>query len=176
MTKSIMDKVNKWYSKNKNRLEITILFFFVAYLGQRTLDWLFDLSIANGFQRIYELITYEVTVPVSFIFLGLLFTALVIKIWKIVKIKRSKLKIIKAQYGYGNKWVDITSELNDKVSDNNLIALISNDIAGDPVPGTLKVASVHYEIGKKKVNINVNENEILKLPKTALATSEVVSP
>lgn len=57
----------------------------------------------------------------------------------------SILEIIKAEYWTPKARFDITEELKRKIADNKLEIIASNDIKGDPDPGTVKKLSIEYK-------------------------------
>jgi hypothetical protein len=165
-----MNKLDKWYQKNKGKAEYAVLFFILGYLGSKSLDWIFsNLFTSDNAQTLKK--DLNTKIPISFLVIGVLLTTIVVRVLAAIKLRRSELKIINAKYGADGGWVDITAELNELVSDNKLMALISNDIAGDPLMGTRKAATIHYLWNRKKGNINVNEGEVLKLPEPVVVTS-----
>jgi hypothetical protein len=74
------------------------------------------------------------------------------------------LEILSAKYGTKNKFIDITSSLNDKINNDRLLIKVSNAIAGDPdpnVPKTLRVTFLHQG---KSYKVEVKENSFLDIP------------
>ena len=59
------------------------------------------------------------------------------------------IQIVKAIYGTSKKAVDVTNELINKIENEELHIIASNDIAGDPDPGILKVLKITYRIKGK---------------------------
>lgn len=82
------------------------------------------------------------------------------------KILEKLLKIVSAKYGTREKNIDISLELSKKISNDSLEVKITNDIAGgiDPAPGIRKTAFIEYYFNGEKKNVEILENEILKLP------------
>jgi len=56
------------------------------------------------------------------------------------------LEIIKAIYGTVNKFIDVTTKLNEQVKNNKLSIKASNNIAGDPDVGVPKRLTINYKI------------------------------
>jgi len=76
----------------------------------------------------------------------------------------SPLEIIKATYGSSNKFIDVTSKLNDEIKDNRLLIEASNKIAGDPCVGLVKKLIIRYKIDNNIYEAEYKENEMVKLP------------
>jgi hypothetical protein len=74
------------------------------------------------------------------------------------------LIINNATYGANNKVFDVTDKLNTLIRNNSLTIRASNDIAGDPIHGTVKQLVVNYSFGKTSKEIVIKENKILKIP------------
>lgn len=77
---------------------------------------------------------------------------------------RTSLRILTAEYGAEGKFIDITNYLNKKIENNHLKIKITNEIAGDPIPGKFKKAKIRYSFGNEIQDIIINENEDLELP------------
>jgi len=77
-----------------------------------------------------------------------------------------KLEIIKAIYGTPpDKIMDITSTLNNKISDNKLAFTLLNDIVGgDPDKGVNKTLDIEYRIGSEIIRKKYKEYENINLP------------
>jgi len=77
----------------------------------------------------------------------------------------TSLKIIDAQYGANEIYVDITSQLLSKINNNRLNIKITNDLVSkDPTPGIAKEAKVKYSFNGEEKVIIVKEKDILNLP------------
>ena len=50
-------------------------------------------------------------------------------------VKPKELKIISAQYGAKDQWLDVTEQLRKKIHENQLSLYASNNITGDPLYG-----------------------------------------
>lgn len=72
------------------------------------------------------------------------------------------MRIINATYG--NK--SITDLISSKISGDKLLIKVSNDICGDPQPGTLKYLNIEYEHNGEILHISCKENTICVLPKS----------
>jgi hypothetical protein len=73
------------------------------------------------------------------------------------------LKIIKATYGSGETFLDITDQLNKLVNKGKLKIVLNNDIAGDPTPGSVKVGKIKYELNGKIFEKDYTENDTVEL-------------
>src|SRR5215204_4553081 len=56
------------------------------------------------------------------------------------------MRILKATYGYGDCAADMTERVQSLVKNGHLFQRVSNDIFGDPCPGTFKELRVAYEL------------------------------
>lgn len=79
-----------------------------------------------------------------------------------------KVEIIKAEYGAGKKFNDVTETLRRCVRDFPLIVLPSSSynssFGGDPVPSTVKQLKVRYRIDGKPGETSFPENATIMLP------------
>lgn len=75
----------------------------------------------------------------------------------------SSLKIVKAIYGTLEKSIDLTKKLTEKIIDGRLEVKVSNEIAGDPTPGTKKTLILGYIKNGKTSNLTLNEGDELKI-------------
>nr|MBC8874476.1 PBS lyase [Planctomycetota bacterium] len=79
-----------------------------------------------------------------------------------------KVEIIKAEYGAGTTWKDVTAILGRHVRDFPLIALPSSSynssLGGDPVPGIVKQLKVQYKMNGKAGEAAFPENATIMLP------------
>lgn len=73
------------------------------------------------------------------------------------------LTIIKAQYGAGEKVVDVTKQVAGAVRNNTLAVEASNDLAGDPANGVVKELRVTYKLGDEQKTVVIPEKETLQL-------------
>jgi len=79
-----------------------------------------------------------------------------------------KVEIIKAEYGAGTTFRDVTEILRRSVRDLPLIVLPSpsynTSFGGDPVPGTVKQLKVQYRLNGKPGEATFPENATIMLP------------
>ncbi|MCX5781532.1 MAG: P-loop NTPase fold protein, partial [Elusimicrobia bacterium] len=79
------------------------------------------------------------------------------------KAEESILEIEEAIYGK-NKSFNITKELNQRIVNGKLSAVISNDIAGDPEPNVTKTLNIKYKINGKTKSKEYPEGANVELP------------
>jgi hypothetical protein len=72
------------------------------------------------------------------------------------------MKIINATYG--DK--DILNVISSKINGDKLLLKVSNDIIGDPQPGTLKYLEIEYEHNGEILKESYKEGTICSIPKT----------
>ncbi len=79
-----------------------------------------------------------------------------------------KLEILKAEYGAGNQFKDVTAILQQHTRDLSLIVLPSGSynavFGGDPAPGVPKQLKVQYRINGKPGEATFAENAAIFLP------------
>jgi hypothetical protein len=74
------------------------------------------------------------------------------------------LHIISAKYGAGNTWRDVSKQLTEKIRDNSLSIVASNDIAGDPFFGVVKSLRVDYVLDGERRTAQAQEGQWLHIP------------
>lgn len=83
-------------------------------------------------------------------------------------LKPVKVEILKAEYGAGNTFKDVTDVLRRQVSGLPLVPLpaasYNESLGGDPVPGKVKQLKVHYRIDGKTGEAVFAENSPIVLP------------
>ncbi|MDH3718527.1 MAG: HEAT repeat domain-containing protein, partial [Planctomycetota bacterium] len=91
--------------------------------------------------------------------------------WKLLEqigIRPLKIEIVKAAYGAGDKWKDVTGLLQDRAGLLPVIALSSTSyneaFGGDPAPGIPKMLKIQYRIDGKPGEVVLRENDPLRLP------------
>jgi len=57
------------------------------------------------------------------------------------------ISVIQARYGYGDKSVDVTNQVRDRVQAGQSSIRAGNDLAGDPAFGKVKTLTIQYSIG-----------------------------
>jgi len=81
------------------------------------------------------------------------------------KEKNVKIEIKKAQYGAGDKWVDVTKQVAAKAKACRYIELGQyNALAGDPINGTVKTLKIEYLLNGKPGKAVFAENSPVLLP------------
>ena len=74
------------------------------------------------------------------------------------------LDIITATYGTNKEFYDVAEQIRSKISFNKLSILASNEIAGDPHHGQVKLLKVRYKFAGETKEKEVREGETLELP------------
>lgn len=76
----------------------------------------------------------------------------------------SKLQILRAVYGTDNAQVDVTDELQDRIHGDQLKAIASNNIKGDPEFGKTKQLTLEYSYGGVTFTNQFTEGALVLLP------------
>jgi len=76
----------------------------------------------------------------------------------------SQLEILQAIYWTQNSQVDVTDELRDRIHDDSLKAIASNNLKGDPEEGQVKNLTVVYRYGGVTVTNQFREGALVVLP------------
>jgi hypothetical protein len=78
--------------------------------------------------------------------------------------KSAKLEIIKASYGKGEVWMDVTDQLRAVAQPGFVQAKLGISLAGtDPVPNVVKETKVEYRLNGKPGSITLAEDSTLSL-------------
>jgi hypothetical protein len=76
-----------------------------------------------------------------------------------------RLRVMRAQYGVGNRYVDVTDLLNSQIQGDSLSLRVTNDVmGGDPDPEQRKQLIVFYIFSGRQSRVVVNEKGYLNLP------------
>ncbi len=75
-----------------------------------------------------------------------------------------QLNVLSGIYKGRQAQVDVTAKLSQKISNNTLELVVSNDLFGDPDPGFIKTLEVRYSINATEFIVQVAEEETLFLP------------
>ncbi len=79
-----------------------------------------------------------------------------------------KLEIIKAEYGAGEVFKDVTAALRRYAKNYRIIFLPSTNynenLGGDPVPNVAKQLKIKYRIDGKEGEVSLSENALIELP------------
>jgi len=70
--------------------------------------------------------------------------------------------VIKAEYGAGDKWIDVTKQATEAVQNDRLSMRADNSL-GDPILGTKKQLKVTYLLGGKEYIASADENDDLMI-------------
>ena len=76
----------------------------------------------------------------------------------------SKLQILRAVYGTANAQVDVTDELQDRIRGDQLKAIASNNIKGDPDFGQVKHLTIEYSYAGVTFTNQFDEGAFVFLP------------
>jgi LssY-like putative type I secretion system component LssY len=75
------------------------------------------------------------------------------------------LRVMRAQYGIGNRYADVTDLLNSRIQGDALGVRVTNEtMGGDPDPQRRKQLIVFYIFNGRQARVTVNEKENLTLP------------
>jgi hypothetical protein len=89
---------------------------------------------------------------------------------------RGALEIVKAEYGEGNRWRDVTALLSQQISGNSVKLDVTNlTMGGDPAPAVRKSLRVDYSYQDQRRSVTVDENAQLVLPESGGGASMPVS-
>jgi len=76
-----------------------------------------------------------------------------------------RLRVMRAQYGVGNRYADVTDLLNSQIQGDSLSLRVTNDVmGGDPDPEQRKQLVVFYIFNGRQSRVVVNEKDYLNLP------------
>ena len=76
----------------------------------------------------------------------------------------SQLEVIKAQYWTDHTNLDVTDELQDRIRGDNLKAMASNNLKGDPEFGQTKKLTIEYRFGGVTRTNEFREGDVIVLP------------
>jgi hypothetical protein len=77
----------------------------------------------------------------------------------------NELSILSAEYGAGNHVMDVTQQLNNKITNNSISIQVSNaEMGGDPAYGFQKTLSITYSYMNQKNTTTVKEGDYLVIP------------
>ena len=114
-----MNRLDKFFTKNQNKLVGILAVIILSWFMGKLLDWIW--SKPSG---ILKLLEFKVEVPIFAIILSVIVVWLFYRIYIKWAVSKRGLKIIKAEYGANNSFVDITAELNAKVNEAALSFLL----------------------------------------------------
>jgi hypothetical protein len=76
-----------------------------------------------------------------------------------------RLRVMRAQYGVGQRYADVTELLNSQIQGDQLSLRVTNDVmGGDPDPERRKQLIVFYIFNGRQSRVTVNEKGYLNLP------------
>src|SRR5262249_781355 len=76
---------------------------------------------------------------------------------------RPTLKILKAEYGAGDRWLDVTEIATRAVQEGRLRLRAGNALGADPAPGAGKTLRVAYSVDGAERIAEARENEELRI-------------
>ncbi len=77
----------------------------------------------------------------------------------------SRLQILRADYGDGNRLSDVTARLNSQIQGDQLNLQVTNDtMGGDPSPNQRKTLTVQYAYNGREGRVAINEGDYIRLP------------
>lgn len=155
--------MQKFFIKYRDRWWSALIGLFLVWLLNKLLDKTFS-KIDTGYilDKIIYFLNYKVSILA--VFLGVATYSLIFRVYLRIKAGKRNFKILHAIYGINNLWINITSELNNSVLENQLNIILSNNIAGDPAPGIRKVGIISYEYNGQKFQNNFTEGQAINLP------------
>jgi hypothetical protein len=74
------------------------------------------------------------------------------------------LGIIRAGYGAGNTFRDVSRQIRESIRDDVLSVKTSNEIAGDPLPGIVKSLRVEHVLDGRRKTAEAQEGQWLHIP------------
>jgi len=74
-----------------------------------------------------------------------------------------RLTVVKAVYGAGDQWADVTDALAAMVRGGSLFVQASNGLVGDPAPGVVKELRLTYDLGNERKEVTLREGEGLQI-------------
>lgn len=86
------------------------------------------------------------------------------------------LRIVKAEYGAGEGWADVTALAQGAVRDGRLALRADNRLADDPAPRVVKALRVVYEFEGRTLTAEARENEDLLIDPSAERRRFVLRP
>ena len=88
------------------------------------------------------------------------------KLLATVGLKPLEFQIVKAEYGSGSAWKDVTKALQSKLQGRTKVAIEKYNTAfgGDPAPGVAKQLKVTYRVDGKEATATFAENQPIELP------------
>ncbi len=91
--------------------------------------------------------------------------------------RTSVLEIVKAMYGKGDQWLDVTEKLRAAAQPDSVNVKLGISLAGvDPVPNVLKETKVDYILDGKPGTVTLVEEAVLKLGAPPAWTIELPKP
>jgi len=159
--------MKKWFLKNKNEILKAVIVAIIAGIIFKLVEIIPNSIIShkniviNYLSKILEFsITIRIYHVVSFIILWIIVSWL----YRKIKNRNKKLKIIEAKYFTDSHSLNITNNLNDAIENNELKIVLSNNIAGDPHKGIIKKGKIKYKFNGQKAEKEYKEGDLIELP------------
>lgn len=165
--------------KNRDNIIVNtisgLLVLFLSYCFVQLVEGISKLSFGNFFDRaksIFGFLGYRYRIDISLPIFSILISvftsiSMVLSSKKLLQRylgQRRKLQILEARYYTPKNSVDITDDLNSKISGDKLKVNLTNDIAGDPDKGVNKEGKVKYIYNRKEFERNYKEWDLIDLP------------
>lgn len=110
-----------------------------------------------------KVVKYEIPIYLIIIFFVIIW--LLFQLYNFLILKTRKLKILKAEYGSGTTFINITTQLNNFVENDKISIPLKNSVAGlDPTPGVTKIVNIKYELNGKIFEKKFIEGKNIELP------------
>jgi hypothetical protein len=65
-------------------------------------------------------------------------------------------QVIRAQWGSGNRWADVTPRVRVLLSGNGMVQVNNQNMGGDPAPGGDKLLTVIYRVGGREQSLRLS--------------------
>lgn len=161
--------MQKWILKNKDAIIKIIITVIATVIAGIILDLLKIISksfIDNKNQMfVYfeDIFNLSISIRIYHILIIIIIWFFVSFVYRKIKDKIKKLKIIEAKYYTNLHSLDITRELNESVEKDKLKIVLSNNIAGDPHKGFTKRGLIKYRLNGKIDEKTYKEGEVINI-------------
>jgi hypothetical protein len=84
------------------------------------------------------------------------------------------LRIIRARYGAGNRWMDVTGALQNLVNNDRLNAKVNDtNMGGNPAEGQRKELEFEWEFQGRRQEARLREGDYINIPESSARNSEL---
>lgn len=157
--------MNKWILKNRNTLVGIIAVILLDKIIGKIAEIVFNnFKFFKSLDFIIKALEFRISISIFSLILSLIIIIVAFKLYKKIIIGKRSLKILNAEYGIQDKFINITNELNNSVENNKLRLVLSNNIAGDPYVGINKIGKIEYKFNGNKFEKEFKEGETMELP------------